>query len=527
VYLALDSCDLVLARDLVRRGHMPNLGRLLDAGAHAETKAPYGTFVGSIWPTIATGTRPGAHGLVCWIEVEANGYRDRLTTPRDMRRRSVWEILGDAGHRVAVIDVPHALPPAQLNGVLVCEYGAHDRHEGPGSFPRGLLAELIGDVGPHPINSVASPPESLAFAPCDAMHRSGDHRTPAEDELFTRDLVTGVARKTALSTRVLAMEPWDLFMSVLGEAHCAGHQQWHLHDPAHPWHLRAGPRRGSDPLVTVYAALDDAIGAHLALTGPDTWFGVHLTHGMGPHYDGTHILDAVLWGIESARHHGTQPGMASRLADVAQRVLPSRARRGAGAVIAGAGRGRASLSPPPTHDGTVAVPRAERRWFQTHNNTVYGGIRFNVVGREPNGMIDPADVAAVSEQLRADLLDVVNVDSGEPAVRRVVPTAEREPRPAVDAWPDLLVEWNRSHLIERLWSPRIGTVHVPYLHNRSGDHHLGGLLVATGPGIEPGPLAGPIDVEHIAPTFAAALGSPLDDVDGRPIAGLLPGAVRV
>lgn len=63
-----------------------------------------------------------------------------------------------------------------------------------------------------------------------------------------------------------------------------------------------------------------------------------------------------------------------------------------------------------------------QRWYLAPNNTVYGGVRINVRGREPNGLVEPADLDRVCDGLAADLLDLVNVDTGEPVINRVTRT---------------------------------------------------------------------------------------------------------
>jgi hypothetical protein len=42
---------------------------------------------------------------------------------------------------------------------------------------------------------------------------------------------------------------WDLFLLVYKEAHCAGHQCWHLVDPAHPAYSQDAAERLADPLL--------------------------------------------------------------------------------------------------------------------------------------------------------------------------------------------------------------------------------------------------------------------------------------
>jgi hypothetical protein len=88
------------------------------------------------------------------------------------------------------------------------------------------------------------------------------------------------------------------------------------------------------------------------------------------------------------------------------------------------------------------------------------------------------------------------------------------------------VEWERSAPIERVWSPATGTVAVPYEHWRQGDHVREGIMLASGPGIRPGRRRGVFDTADIGATFAAALGVPLPDADGRPIASVLPTGIR-
>ena len=84
-----------------------------------------------------------------------------------------------------------------------------------------------------------------------------------------------------------------------------------------------------------------------------------------------------------------------------------------------------------------------------------------------------------------------------------------------DTLPDLFLDWERSALIETVWSPKTGIVHAPYAHWRSGDHRPEGLLLAYGPGI-PGATALPsIEVQDLAPSIAGQLGVSFGGTDGK------------
>jgi predicted AlkP superfamily phosphohydrolase/phosphomutase len=124
---------------------------------------------------------------------------------------------------------------------------------------------------------------------------------------------------------------------------------------------------------------------------------------------------------------------------------------------------------------------------------------------------------AVCEQIRRDLLTLVNVDTGEPVVRAVKRTEDHYSRTIVDELPDLIIEWNRNALIETVWSPKTGIVHAPYTHWRTGDHRPDGYLFATGPNIQSGADFGEIFIGDLGPTICAMLGHELKGVDGKPL----------
>ena len=164
-----------------------------------------------------------------------------------------------------------------------------------------------------------------------------------------------------------------------------------------------------------------------------------------------------------------------------------------------------------------------QRWFLAPNNTVYGGVRINLRGREPGGVVEPgADYDAACEQLAQDLLELVNVETGEPVVNGVSRTEDHYERSAVDALPDLFIDWNHERPVETIWSARTGLIHGRYDLWRTGDHRLDGMLLARGPGIEAGPRPALRSID-LGPTIAARLGVALDAVDGEPAAWLANG----
>jgi predicted AlkP superfamily phosphohydrolase/phosphomutase len=519
--VALDACDAGLMVELAAQGECPHLAELLDTGAVVDTIAPYGTFVGSSWMTISTGASVGTHRYWNWLEIDRDTYELRPTTPRESRRPPFWLHLSDEGRRVALLDVPHAEIPESLNGVLVKEWGCHDRHHGTASYPPELLGELEGRHGTHPVGTMEHPWGYEAFAPCDYALREGHHRSRDEERELFDALQRGVDAKRALSLELLDDGPWDLFMTVLGETHCVGHQFWHVHDVAHPRHEPATRSLLGDPVVDVYRRADAAIGAHLERVGTDTLVWVQMNHGMGPHYDGDHLLDEVLRKLDPRSSDARRGGRGTALVRRSLDRLPERAQGTALGAAARAVRRRADAAPPPA-SGTTR-PHPDASWFRIPGNTTVAAIRLNVEGREPSGVLRRGpDLDARVERLEADLLRLVNLDTGRPAVRAVVRADDVLERSEDDTLPDLFVEWDRSAPIERVWSPATGTVAVPYENWRTGDHNDRGLVVVRGPGVVPGRLPSPMSLVDVAPTICAALGAPMAVTDGVVHHDLLP-----
>jgi predicted AlkP superfamily phosphohydrolase/phosphomutase len=510
LYLGLDACDPDLARRLATTGHMPALASLLADGAHAKVDNPYGFLVGAVWPAVWTGLPPTRTGYYCWDEIAAGTYEWHETTPTSLRGRPFWEALSDAGRHVALVDIPHAWASTALDGVQLVEYGCHDRHFGLSSWPPELARDVVGRHGHHDALGISDPWTARQFAPDDYVFRAGRYRTAAENRQLLHGLVAGARRKQAVTTELLGGRDWDLFAAVFGESHAVGHQLWHLHDATHPRHDPAEAATLGDPVLAVYRALDGVVARHLELVDEDTTVVVHLSHGMGPHYDGTHLLDVLLWRL--GRRAGADRGARSPgdrvLGALGRRSMPVTAR-----ALRAAARGRDGAGAEPTWEYDLA----DRPFFNAPNNTVWGGVRVNLAGREPAGIVAPEDFDRVCDALADDLRAVVNVDTGEPAVDAVTRTDTIYRREPPDALPDLLVEWRRSAPIETVWSPRTGLVHRPYEHHRTGDHRLDGLLVARGPAVAGRGRRPDVSVYDVAPTLCGALGVPFHPGAGRPV----------
>jgi predicted AlkP superfamily phosphohydrolase/phosphomutase len=191
--------------------------------------------------------------------------------------------------------------------------------------------------------------------------------------------------------------------------------------------------------------------------------------------------------------------------------------------------------PPPTLPGVVRpgfIPSASRCYWINLGLSV-SGIRLNIAGREPDGVLQPRDVEAFSEELSRELLALLDPETGRPLVERLRWTRDLFAGDQVDRLPDLVVDWDLvppvgsetigtgAGAVRRATSPRIGTLVRTNRYCRSGEHRNEGMFIAHGEGIRAATIGRVISNMDLAPTFARLLGTDMTDVDGRPIPELL------
>jgi predicted AlkP superfamily phosphohydrolase/phosphomutase len=501
--LGIDAASPALLDAWIADGTLPNLGALVDRGIAGRTHGIDGFFIGSTWPSMYTGTNPAHHGVHYLVQIVPGTYRlHHCATGTYIHRPPFWRALSDAGRRVAILDVPLSRLDSDLNGVHVVEWGGHDSLYGFQCAPPALGEELVARYGRHPLSG-----------DCD-----GDRTTAQDFRAFLDQLELGVARKLALTTDLLSRGGWDMFMQVFTEAHCTGHQCWHLHDALHPAHDPSIASALGDPLRRMYRTIDRSIGELLRTVGDDTTAIVFSAHGMSHWYGAQFLLRDILLrlGVTTPLPAPARkgPSRAEEVARMAWRTLPVSVRGQIKGVRQRLRPARSTVREP-----TIPVDAASSLCFPLANGLAVGGIRLNLVGREPAGRLEPgAEADAFVRRLSEDLLAIIDERTGRPLVRRVVRAAELYEGELLDHLPDVLVEWSEAGApgstanaggraaIVRAQSPKIGVIEGANEYGRTGEHRPGGWFAAAGPGVGRGRLEREVSLMDLAPTITHLLG---------------------
>jgi predicted AlkP superfamily phosphohydrolase/phosphomutase len=503
--LGLDAADATLIRTGVDDGTLPTLARLCAGASELELENTLSTLPGAIWPEIATGRSSGKTGFY----FPPRQLRTGEAIPRPLEAHEVdptsfWTLASDASARVAVVDYPWWPLKPNLNGIQLAEWGTHDRPFGTDglafSEPAQLASELTARYGVYPTTADGLI-GSGTRAPCD-----GHDASPTGYEALLADLLDGIELKTRLLVDLLHREDWDLFVTVFGEPQCVGHQMWHLFELA----SEHAPGVPTDPIREVYRRLDSAIAELLEAAGAGAVSVVIASHGMAKPTGGPQLIPEVLLrlGLGSGR---------SATASVRTR-LPAPARKLARLMLRGKVQQRAraatgSLAHPLESSGTQAAALDGDRcsW-----------IRINVSGREPFGTVAPERAPELVDEIRRDLLELVDPRSREPIVARASTAWEEFGTDAHPDVPDLMVSFREDlGVIEACESARVGRVHVAYHApaQRTGAHPTTPTTAwIAGAPVEAVTTKG--TVRDLAPTILDLLGiSPPANLDGHSLLG--------
>src|SRR5918992_852750 len=148
--IGIEAAEPRLVRELLGRGALPELGRLLEEGAWTHVESPANITSGAVWPTFYTGRDPTEHevtGAWCW-------QPDRMgCTAPDYGSRTMpfWKALHDNGMTVGVLDVPFSPFLGLSRGFEVLEWGAHDPPEVSMRVSPRMLRKVVSQTV-HPFS---------------------------------------------------------------------------------------------------------------------------------------------------------------------------------------------------------------------------------------------------------------------------------------------------------------------------------------------------------------------------------------
>lgn len=246
--LGLDGVGLPLVRDLLARGLMPNLARLVATGTLAPMRSSIPTISSVSWTGFMTGRNPGKHGVYGFTDIKPGTFSMFFPNFGNVRTPTLWDVAGEHGKRSIVMNIPGTYPARAMQGMLVSGFVAVNLERSV--HPPGLLPRLK-DAGYR----------------IDVDYMNADQRP----EAFFAELADTISIRQRVYERLLRDEPWDLFIGVVTECDRLHHYFWNQYaDPGAVHHGR---------FLDFYRRLDDVLGTLLAAIPAGTPVFVVADHG--------------------------------------------------------------------------------------------------------------------------------------------------------------------------------------------------------------------------------------------------------
>ncbi|MDL5361457.1 alkaline phosphatase family protein [Halalkalicoccus sp. NIPERK01] len=490
--IGIDACSQGILEPLFEAERVPTIQSIWEAGPSGPLESQIPPWTASAWPSLYTGTNPGKHGVFDFLTYD--GYDWGVANASAVDEHSLWELLDYHGKRSVVVNVPMTYPPSGIDGAVIPGFTAP---ENPPSHPEGILEEVREAIGEYKV-----------------------YPTPGgEAEAFEEYVDSVRMRSDAFLYLADRFEP-DF-----------GFVQFQVTDTVfHQYGYE------EDLVAEIYEAVDREIERILEATDPTVALLVS-DHGLGKYEGSEFRLNTFLRNhgyIETTRSAAGMPSWQTvreqslrkgeekteREPTLLERGVATAANFGMTTHRVARALERVGLDDLAKRHAPAGIVKASDEQVDFAESTAYmrsrveTGVRINLAGRDPEGVVPPAEYEDLREEL-IELLSDVRAPDGERVFEDVARVEEYFEGPNVERAVDVMTvpnDWNyflSAQLREDLFAPP----------SEPWNHKLDGVVMATGPGIDADADLAGAHLLDVAPTVLSALGVPRSDrMDGEPLA---------
>jgi predicted AlkP superfamily phosphohydrolase/phosphomutase len=485
IVIGLDGGTLRLLRPMVERGELPNLARLMDRGVWGELASTVPPVTAPAWATFATGTNPGKHGVFDF-QIEAPGQEQRTwISSQDVLGSKFWELLAQNGLRTGLINLPLTYPPQPIQGFTVSGMLTPSLSS-QFTFPAELQREVL-QVAPDYVTDVDLLTSEWHYHDLDSLNELVDRLSQALEQRH-------------LLMRYLADErTWDVLVFVITELDRVQHLMFKLLTNSEVSGEWADLRRRA---LDLYRQADEAIGTLSAKMDEQTVTFIVSDHGFGP-LNKRLNLNAWLASQGWLQFSGSKSWIRKTLKQIAKksgldRWVPQKWRANL----------RKDLSAHACIDWPATVAYSGTPLEQ--------GIRINLRGREPQGVVVPGTpYETLCDEIAGRLVEIRDPETKAPIIDQVYRREDLYQGSEAARAPDLIFSLNdyQCNLSEGLPDQRL---FEPFPFPWAGYHDPNGILVMAGGPVQQAGYRPGANIADIAPTILHLLGTPIPRrMDGR------------
>ena len=508
--IGLDGATFDLLRPWAETGKLPTFSRILQEGVSGNLQSTVRPISPTAWSSFMTGKNPGKHGVFGFLRSREGQYSTDIINSSDVRAEAFWEVASRHGRRVAVINVPFTYPPREVNGALISGMLTPSVKSGF-TYPPELADALLDNIGTYRIEPGRGLP--------------GGNDLTERKRTFLSDLQLTTEKRTQATLYVMEEYAWDLFVVAFVGPDRVQHRFWADMDEAHPRHDPGAPPEFRNAILEHYQQLDRSIARILAAIPQNTTVLFASDHGfkgieealfinrilvdlglLKLRSDASTTLRDRLWPLVSAAWQFAPLQKALR------RVIPSSMLRRGGTV-------RKVIR---TAFYDMVDWSRTKAYFDDNR-----GIRINVQGREPNGIVAPGrEYKEIRDYIAEELLAVSHPENGCKVISQVFRREDVYSGEYVADAPDLIplqqFSGGYSENVTLGGGNPTGFKQLVRSSLVSADHTFEGVFMSIGPHVRRGRRTDHARIIDVAPTVLYLLGLPVPaDMDGQILADVL------
>jgi len=354
---------------------LPNLRRLRDEGVYGRIKSTIPPITVPAWMSMLTSKDPGELGIYGFRNRKSYDYFDFfIATSSAVKERKVWDYFSEAGLKVGLLGIPQTYPPVPVNGFMVSGFLTPDT-DSRYTYPEELKARIASVVGNYIIDAE-------------------EYRTEKKDELLGT-IFEMTEKRFKLAEHFLDHDRPEFFMMVEMGTDRIHHGFWKFFDEQHPKYVPESKYKHS--IRDYYEFLDQRIGRLLSFVDEKTAVMVVSDHGAKRMEGAVNVNDWL-----------------EREGYLVKKAAPEQ---------------------------PIRLEDADVDWSRTKAwgmGGYYGRVFINVKGREPKGIVDPADYERVRTELISKLESITD-EKGENIGTKAYRPQDIYRGGTFDYAPDLLV----------------------------------------------------------------------------------------
>lgn len=499
IVLGWDAATWDLLSPWIDAGELPNLAQMMEAGSYGAVKSTVLPVSPAAWSTIVTGQNPAKHGVFDWFARKPESYDVEYVHTGQIKAKPVWQYFNEGGKRIGVFNLPMLYPAVPVDGFMLSGLAAPDAASSGYAYPHDLISELEAQVGSY-------------------WHAETEIYKYGREEAYYQNVLDLLDYQQRVIQYLIAEHPCDAYLLTFMQIDHIQHKFWRYLDPTYPGYDPDRDIEFRNAILEVYRRIDEFLGDLRDTFAEPANFVVLSDHGAGPVHG---IMYINRWLHEIGMLH-LKRNLSTQLKFwVARNDLVGLAYR----LISKLGLGKvANLVSKPARNKVLNsfLSFDDIDWARTkaYARGAFGQIFVNLAGREPFGIVNPGEEydELLSVLIQA-LEDLKHPETGGELITDIRRRDDVYQGPYLEEAADVMFSI-QDYLYQS--SVKMGLDSESILgkseYEDSGSHRMQGIIVLSGPDIQPGSRIDGANVADILPTMLALGGLPVpENLDGKPL----------